>query len=97
MGFLVKLSCGILGSQIKIEYVFNLPRVLTTLKHYHLQVENMDRIVTMVKIWPNDPRHNYKPNANLKEYLKEEDYLAKENYDLLEEVDFFEQLQVYNY
>jgi hypothetical protein len=56
----------------------------------------MDRIITVVKNWPNDPCHNCKPNANLKEYLKEEDSLAKENYDLREEVDFFEQLQVDN-
>jgi hypothetical protein len=54
----------------------------------------MDQIVTVVKNWPNDPHHNCKPNANLKEYWKKEDSLAKENYDLLEEVDFFEQLQV---
>jgi hypothetical protein len=50
----------------------------------------------VVKNWPNDPCHNCKSNANLKEYLKEEDFLAKENYDLREEVDFFEQLQVDN-
>jgi hypothetical protein len=56
----------------------------------------MDRIITMVKNWPDDPCHNYKPNVVLKEYLKEEDSLAKENYDLLEEADFFEQLQVDN-
>jgi hypothetical protein len=53
-------------------------------------VENMDWIITMVKNWPNDPCHNCKPNANLKEYFKKEDSLGKENYDLLEEVDFFE-------
>jgi hypothetical protein len=53
-------------------------------------VENMDQIVIVVKNWPKDPCHNYKPNANLKEYLKKEDSLAKENYDLLEEVDFFQ-------
>ncbi len=57
----------------------------------------MDQIVIVVKNWPKDPCHNYKPNANLKEYLKKEDSLAKENYDLLEEVDFFKQLQVYKY
>ncbi len=97
MGFLTNLICGILGSQIETKCVFNLVGVLTTLKHYHLQVENMDRIIMVVKNWPNDPCHNCKPNANLKEYLKDEDSLAKESYDLLEEIDFFEQLQVYNY
>jgi hypothetical protein len=57
----------------------------------------MDWIIIVEKIWPNDPCHNCKPNANLKEYFKKEYSLAKENYDLLEEVDFFKQLQVYKY
>jgi hypothetical protein len=74
--------------------VFNFAGVLTTSKHCHLQVENMDRIIIVVKNWFDDPHHNCKPNAILKEYLKEEDFLIKDNYDLLEEVDFFEQLQV---
>jgi hypothetical protein len=39
--------------------------------------------------WLDDPCHNYKPNVDLKEYLKEEDSLLEENYDLLEELDFF--------
>jgi hypothetical protein len=43
----------------------------------------------MVKNWPDDPCHNYKPNVDLKENLKNEDCLIKENYDLLEEADFF--------
>ncbi len=96
MGFLAKQILGILSSQIKIERVFNLANVLITLKCCHLQVENMDWIIMVVKNWPDDPHHNCKPNTNLKEYLKEEHYLANENYDLLEEVDFFEQLQVDN-
>ncbi len=50
----------------------------------------------MVKNWLDDPRHNCKPNENLKEYLKEEDSLVEENNDLLEKADFFEQLQVDN-
>ncbi len=76
--------------------MFSLAGVLTTLKHCHLQVENMDRIIIVVKNWLDDPHHNCKPNANLKEYLKEEDSLVKDNYDLVEEADFFEQLQVDN-
>jgi hypothetical protein len=56
----------------------------------------MDQISIVVKNWPNDPRHNCKPNADLKEYLKKEDSLAEENYDLFEKADVFEQLQVDN-
>ncbi len=50
----VKQILGILGSQIEIEHVFNLARVLTNLKHYRLQVDKLDRIITMVKNWPDD-------------------------------------------
>jgi len=82
--------------QIETECVFTLASVLTTLKHYCFEVENMDRIITMVKNWLDDPCHSYKPNVDIKEYLKEEDSLAEENYDLLEKADFFEQLQVDN-
>jgi hypothetical protein len=96
MGFLAKQILGILGSQIEIERVFSLASVLTTLRHCHLQMENMDQIIMMVKNWPDDQCHNWKPNVNLKEYFKEEDSFVEENYDLLEEADFFEQLQVDN-
>jgi hypothetical protein len=50
----------------------------------------------VVKIWPNDPCYNCKPNVGLKEYLKEEDFMGEEKHDLLEKVDFFEQFQVDN-
>ncbi len=75
--------------KIKIERVFSLASLLIALRHYCLHVENMDRIIIMVKNWPDDPCHNYKPNVDLKENLKNEDCLIKENYDLLEEADFF--------
>jgi len=53
-------------------------------------MENMDRIITVVKNWHDDPHHNCKLNTNLKEYLKEEDYWTNENYDLLKKSNFFE-------
>ncbi len=72
MGFLVKQILGIMGSQIETKCVFSLANVLTTLKHCHLQVENMDQIIIVVKNWPSGPCHNCKPNVDLKEYCKEE-------------------------
>jgi hypothetical protein len=83
VGFLAKQNFKILSSQIEIKHVFNLANVLITLKCCRLQMENMDRIITVVKNWHDDPHHNCKLNTNLKEYLKEENYLANENYDLL--------------
>jgi len=68
--------------------------VLTTLKHYRLQVDNMDWIITIVKNWLDDPRVNYKRNSNFKQYLKIEELLTKDNYNLIEKHDFFKELQV---
>ncbi len=66
--------------------------MLTTLRCYRLQVENMDRIIIVVKNWPNDPHANCKPHLNFKQYLKVEESLAKDNYNLMEEHNLFEEL-----
>jgi hypothetical protein len=77
--------------------VFNLASVLTTLKRYSLQLQNLNWITTIINNWPNDPRQNYTPNVNLKDYLKIEVVIAEENYELIKEVEFFEELHVYEY
>jgi hypothetical protein len=64
--------------------MFNLASVLKTLKRCSLQVQNLDLIITIINNWPNDPRWNCTPNANLKDYLKVEIVLAE----------FLEELQV---
>ncbi len=63
--------------------MFSLASVLIALKHCHLQVQNLDWIVTIINNWPNDPCQNYTPNANLKDYLKVEIVLVEENYELM--------------
>ncbi len=77
--------------------MFNLASVLTTLKRYSLQLQNLNWITTIINNWPNDPRQNYTPNVNLKDYLKIEVVIAEENYELIKEVEFFEELHVYEY
>jgi hypothetical protein len=54
----------------------------------------MDRILTVVKNWPNDLCPNCKPNSDFKQYLKVEESLAEDNYNLIEEHNFFEELEV---
>jgi hypothetical protein len=49
----------------------------------------MDRIVPIVKNWPNDPHANCKPNFGFKQYLEIGKYLAKDNYNLIEKKVFF--------
>jgi hypothetical protein len=60
--------------QIETEWVFSLVGVLTTLRHCRLQIDKMNRIITIVKNWLDDPRANYKPNLNFKQYLKTKNF-----------------------
>jgi hypothetical protein len=85
---------GILGSQIKIECVFSLASVLTTLRHYRLQVDNLDQIITVVRNWLDNPRLDYSQHKDLTNVLKVESSLAKYNYDLIKESNYFEQLEL---
>jgi hypothetical protein len=55
-------------------------------------VEDFDRIIMVVKNWPDDPHMNYKTNANLKDYIKFEVAPAEENYGFIEEFEYFEKL-----
>jgi len=63
-----------------------LAKVLTTLRHCHLQVENMDLTIIMMNNWHDDMCANCK--LNFKQYLKIEKSLEEENYNLIVEHDF---------
>jgi hypothetical protein len=53
-------------------------------------VDNLNRIITMVKNSPNDPRLNCSQHKDLIKFIKVESLLAKEIYDLIEESKYFE-------
>jgi hypothetical protein len=95
VGFFTKYFFRILGFQIEIKKMFNLVSVLTFLRRCCLQVKNLDCITNIINNWPDDSHLNYKPNANLKNYLKVEVGLVKDNYELVEEVKYFEELHDY--
>jgi hypothetical protein len=94
VNFLVKQILGILRSHIEIERVFNLASGLTTLKCCRLQVNNLDRIITMVKNWLDGPHLNCSQHKDLTYFLKVESILAKDNYDLIKESNSFEKLEL---
>jgi hypothetical protein len=61
--------------------------------HYVLmRVKSLLTILVKVKNWHDYTCANYKPNSNLKQYLKEDEFLAQENYNLIEEHNLFEEL-----
>ncbi len=57
-------------------------------------MENLDRIVTIVKICLDNLCINYMPNKTMKDYLKAEGSLANDNSKLIEEVEYFENLNI---
>jgi hypothetical protein len=71
--------------------MFSQNGVLTTLKRCHLQVQNLDQIITIINNWPNDSCQNCTPNANLKNYLKVEVILVEEDYGLIKDVMLFDE------
>ncbi len=73
--------------------MFSLATVFIALRWCHLQVENMDQIITMVKNWLDDMGANCKPKSNLKQYLKMEEFLVEDNNELIQEHNFFEELK----
>jgi hypothetical protein len=62
--------------------MFSFVGVLTIIR-CHLQLENMDWIIMVLRNYPNGLHANYKPNSNVKAYMEVEDYLVKNNYDLI--------------
>ena len=90
VGHLAKQILGIPGSQIETERVFSIAGVLTALRRCRLQVENLDRLVMVVKNWPNDPRLDCKATASMKEFMAVETSLTEENYDFIEVAGYFE-------
>jgi len=50
---------GIVGCQIEIERIFNMTGVITSLKHCQLGIENLDKLVLIMKNWLDDPKFDY--------------------------------------
>ncbi len=57
-------------------------------------MENLDKIITILKNWFDDLHVNCMPNKNMKDYLKVEEPLANDNYELIEEAKYFEDLNM---
>ncbi len=57
-------------------------------------MENLDKIITIVKNWLDDLHMNCMPNKNMKDYMKVEKPLTNDNYELIEEAKYFEDLNM---
>jgi hypothetical protein len=65
VGFLTRQILGVVGFQIEIERIFSLDGMLTNLRRCHLQTENLEKLIFVNKIQPNDLRIGYKSPSKL--------------------------------
>jgi hypothetical protein len=63
--FLARLILGVVGFQIEIERIFSLDGMLTNLRRCQLQTENLEKLIFVNKIQPNDLRIGYKSPSKL--------------------------------
>jgi len=52
--FLIHQVLGIVGSRIEIERIFNIIGVITNLKWTRLEIENLNRLILIMKNWLSD-------------------------------------------
>jgi hypothetical protein len=69
VGFFSRQILGIISSQIEIEKIFSLTHILINLKKCHLQLENLENLISMNKNWPNDVKVCCKAPFNLLELI----------------------------
>jgi len=82
---------GIVGSQIKTKFFFNVAKVITGLKCCWLGIENLDKLVLIMKNWLDDPRFGCKSGfKSFEEFLNFEDGVVFENENLIVDFNLFE-------
>ncbi len=76
--FCAKQILGIVGSQIEIEKIFSLARILTSLRRCHLQSKFLDKLIFVSKNWPHDPRISCKSPFSLANFIENDLNLKEE-------------------
>lgn len=56
---------GIPRSQIEIEWIFSIDGILTAFCRCHLQIDNLDKLISVNKNWPSDPQTSCVKPSNL--------------------------------
>ncbi len=66
-------------------------RVITSLKRFQLRIENLNKLVLTMKIWPNDPKFKCTSGPKSFEgFFNFKDNVVSENEDLIMDFNFFE-------
>jgi hypothetical protein len=72
VGFLARQILSIVESQIETKRLLSLIDILTNLKRYHLQMNNLKKLIFVNKYWPNDPRVGCKSPSNLVKLIEKD-------------------------
>jgi hypothetical protein len=67
--------------------------IITSLKHYQLGIENLDKLVLIMKNWPNNPKFgctNVEPKS-IEEYIDIENGMVLENEEFISDFNLFEE------
>ncbi len=78
VGFLAQQILGIVGSQIETKRIFSLVGIFTNLRRYHLQTENLEKLIFVSKNWPNDAKFGCKSSSDLVKFIVMDEQLEKE-------------------
>jgi hypothetical protein len=83
---------GIVHSQIEIERIFSMVRVITSLTRFWLGIENLDKLVLNMKNWPDDLRFKCtRGPKSFEEFLNSKDHVISKNEDLIIDFNLFEE------
>ncbi len=82
---------GIVGSQIEIERIFSMVRVITSLKSCLLGIENLDKLVLIMKNWLHDPRFRCTNGfKSFEKFFNSKNNVVVKNEDLIVDFNLFE-------
>jgi hypothetical protein len=91
---------GIMGSQIEIKQIFSVVGVITNLRRSCLEIENLDRLIFVIKHWLEDTRVGCdgasKP-MSMTNFLTSKSNIIEENNKVIEEQGLFEEDLDFNF
>jgi len=70
VGFYARQILGIVRSQIGIERIFSLTRILASFKKCRLQSKHLEKLIFVNKNWPNDPKISCKSPSSLVDLIE---------------------------
>jgi hypothetical protein len=90
VSFVAQQILGILGSQIKTKRIFNIAKVLTSLQCCRLGVNNLNKLVMVMKNWSSDARADYLQKGDyIDDFFNEESNIIEDNNMALNATNYF--------